>query len=197
MKRPSAWPVEISTDGRVRPRRPAHRPRGRPSKFGRPGRVVALTLPEDTIRGLRRVDPDIGWAIVKLLEGEPGAPRAPRELPPPDVELVTVGVRRSLVVVNMAVFKSLPGVHIIPLTGTRAFLALDLGRGMSDLELAVIDRLSDRTVNARERRALVELRTQLTAWRRDHGLQFHPRAIIVVERLPRSAGDGVRRAGRP
>ena len=164
-------------------RNPA-RPRGRPSKFGRPGHVVALTLPDDAIRALQRVDPDVGWAIVKLLD-RGGKSRTAGAAAQPDVELVAVDARRSLIVVNRAVFRSLPGVNIIPLSDSRAFLALDPGRGMSDLELAAIDRLSDGTVAPRERRALSELRTQLTMWRHDRALEFHARAIIVVERVAR------------
>jgi hypothetical protein len=155
--------------------------RGRPSKFGRPSRVVALTLPEDTIERLRRVHRDLGWAIVKLLDKTPRAASARGDDAQPDVELVTVADRRSLIVVNREVIRNLPGVNIIPLSCSRAFLALDIDRGMSDLELAVSDRLGDPTVERRERRALEKLRAQLTSWRRDHELQFHTRAIIVVE----------------
>lgn len=162
------------------------RRRGRPSKFGRPGRMVALTLPEDAIDRLRRVHRDLGWAIVKLLDhaavGEPD--RTARSQP--DVELVAVADRRSLIVVNREVIRNLPGVNIIPLNGTRAFLALDIDRGMSDLELAVSDRLADAGITRREREALTALRSHLTAWRRDPALQTHTRAIIVVEqRAPR------------
>jgi len=47
----------------------------------------------------------------------------------------------------------MPGVHIIPPGATRAFLALEPGRGMSDLEVAVIDRLDAvRCRRARPRR---------------------------------------------
>jgi hypothetical protein len=158
----------------------ASRKRGRPPKFGRPSRVVALTLPEDTIDRLRRVHRDIGWAIVSLLDKQPG--RAAQDRHAPDVELVTVAGRRSLIAVNQEAIKNLPGVNIIPLSGTRAFLALDIDRGMSDLELAVTDRLADSTVGRRERQALVALKSQLASWRRDHGLKVHTRAIIVVER---------------
>ena len=42
--------------------------RGRPPKFGRPGRVVALTLPEEVVLGLRKVNADLAWAIVTLFE---------------------------------------------------------------------------------------------------------------------------------
>jgi hypothetical protein len=175
----------------------AARRRGRPSKFGRPSRVVALTLPEDAIDRLRRVHRDLGWAIMKLLDQEPHPASARGEDSQPDVELVTVADRRSLIVVNREVIRSLPGVSIIPFSGNRAFLALDIDRGMSDLELAVSDRLGDPTVERRERRALVALRAQLTTWRRDHSLHVHTRAIIVVERLVRkpSDRDGIAGAG--
>lgn len=163
--------------------------RGRPSKFGRPSRVVALTLPEDAIDRLRRVHRDLGWAIVKLLDKAPHGASARGDEAQPDVELVTVADRRSLIVVNREVIRNLPGVNIIPLSGSRAFLALDIDRGMSDLELAVSDRLGDPTVERRERRALEKLRAQLTTWRRDHELHFHTRAIIVVERLVKKRSD--------
>jgi len=168
----------------------SHRGRGRPSKFGRPSRVLALTLPEDAIDRLRQVHRDIGWAIVKLLDKASQSKSARGENTQPDVELVTVADHRSLIVVNRELIRHLPGVNILPLHGNRAFLALDIDRGMSDLELAVSDRLADPTVGRRERQALATLRTQLATWRRDHGLQFHTRAIIVVERLAK------RRPGR-
>jgi hypothetical protein len=162
-----------------------HRGRGRPSKFGRPSRVLALTLPEDAIDRLRYVHRDIGWAIVKLLDKASRSKAARGENTQPDVELVAVADHRSLIVVNRDLIRHLPGVNILPLNGNRAFLALDIDRGMSDLELAVSDRLADTTLGRRERQALATLRAQLATWRRDHGLQFHTRAIIVVERLVR------------
>ena len=167
----------------------ASKRRGRPSKFGRPSRVVALTLPEDAIDRLRRVHRDLGWAIVKLLDKEPPRASARRQDVQPDVELVTVAERRSLIVVNREIIANLPGVNIIPLSGSRAFLALDIDRGLSDLELAVTDRLADPAVGRRERQALVHLRVQLGTWRRDHDLQFHTRAIIVVERRVKKPSD--------
>lgn len=154
--------------------------RGRPPKFGRPGQVVALTLPEEVVRGLRRLHPDLAWAIVTLFEKRPPAPTAE---PQADAELVTIADRRSLIVVNRSVLRTLPGVSIIPLNGNRAFLALEPGRGMADLELAVIDRLDDEAVRPRERKALHGLGTQLKKWRQNRALRFHTRAIIVVERV--------------
>jgi hypothetical protein len=157
--------------------------RGRPSKFGRPSQVVALTLPEEVVRGLRTIHPDLGWAIVRLLE-KTSTRRPAAEKPQPDAELVTIADRRCLIVVNRAIFKRLPGINIIPLHGNQAFLSLEVGRGMTDLELAVIDRLEDPALELLERKALRRLRTHLRAWRHDPLLRFHTRAIIVVERLP-------------
>jgi hypothetical protein len=163
------------------------RRRGRPQKFGRPGELVQLTLPTDVIRGLRQMDDDLARAVVRLFELAPAWARGSSL----DVELLSIADRHFLIVINRSVVKSLPGVDIIPIEGHRAFLALTPGRGVSDLELAVIDRLSDvaNLVDVRERRALEHLRAQLRVWRNDPALQFHDRAIIVVEStvVPRPA----------
>jgi hypothetical protein len=165
--------------------------RGRPTKFGRPSRAVAVTLPDDVIEALRRVHRDLGWAIVKLLQHDAAAAKPPTVAPQPDVELVAVTERQYLIVVNYEVIRHLPGVNIVPLGGNRAFLALDVDRGMSDLELAVIDRLRHVTLDRRERQALITLRTHLGGWRGDPGLQVRTRAIIVVERRAAKGTDGV------
>lgn len=105
------------------------------------------------------------------------------EQPQGDAELVGIADRRHLIVVNSAVVKRLPGVSIIPLNGNRAFLALEPGQGIADLELIVRDRLEDATVGGSERQALEMLRTRLLKWRRDRTLRMHSRAIVVVERV--------------
>jgi hypothetical protein len=157
----------------------ARRKRGRPPKFGRPGQVVALTLPEEVVAGLRRIDADVAWAVVRLYEKE--ARRAPAAQPERAVaELVRIAERRFLIVVNRAEVSRLPGVTIVPVSATRAFLSLTPGLGMSDLELAITDRLDD-GIDERERKALTRLRAQVRRWRRDRGLRFHTRAIIEVE----------------
>src|SRR6266536_3568025 len=122
----------------------ARRKRGSPQKFGRPSEVVALTLPEEVIAGLRKVHQDLAWAIVTMFEKRPPTHVAE----PADAELVTIAGQQSLIVVNRMVFKSLPGVEIVPLTAQRAFLALDAGSGMADLERAVIDRLESAAVSS-------------------------------------------------
>lgn len=156
--------------------------RGRPPKFGRRGRVVAITLPEEAIRGLKRVDADLAWAIVRLLEKR-AKRTSSQHVPEGDSELVAVANGRSLIVVNRKAFKELPGINMIPLHGDRAFLALDRDAGVADLELAVLDRMANRAIAPRERTALTELRGHLRRWRRDPKLRCQTRSIIVVERV--------------
>ena len=143
--------------------------------------MVALTLPEEVVRGLRTQHPDLGWAIVTMFEKR--RPSVAAGDAQRDVELVTIAGRRSLIVVNRAVFKSLPGVQIVPLSAQRAFLALDAGQGMGDLEVAVIDRMESNATGTRERKALGGFRTTLRRWRHDRTLRFRTSAIIVVERV--------------
>jgi len=156
--------------------------RGRPPKFGTPGQVVALTLPEEVVTGLKRIDADLAWAVVRLYERNAGR-TAPAQTERAVAELVRIADRRFLIVVNRAEFVRLPGVTMVPVSATRAFLALEPGLGMSELELAVADRLEEPGVEAREERALTRLRGLLRRWRRDRGLRFHTRAIIEVEDL--------------
>jgi hypothetical protein len=157
--------------------------RGRPPKFGRPGRVVALTLPEEVVLGLRKVNADLAWAIVTLFEKTAKNGSVSRH-PANEAELVSVGGPRSLIVVPRELFVSLnlPGVSIIPLHDDRAFLALQPGRGMSDLVLAVDDRLAAASLDRRKAAALRRLRAQLRQWRSSARLRCEARTIIVVER---------------
>lgn len=165
--------------------------RGRPQKYGSPSKIVALTLPEDVVNDLQAIHKDLGWAIVRVVEqchrrgtsmaemGKRGRlAHEPERVA--EVELVSVGSGQALIVVNSAVVRSLPGVQLIPLSETQAFLALDPGKGMADLELAVLDRLEELPEGSRERPAIEALLGKLRRWRRDSQLVFHPRAIILV-----------------
>ena len=154
--------------------------RGRPPKYGQPGRVVAITLPTDTIAALQSIHGDLGWAIVTLAEqarhvAQPTGRRGP--------ELAQIGRHQSLIVVEPAVVRSLPGVQSIPISDSQAFLALESGRGMADLEIAVADRLErPGGTPVQQRQALEQLLTQLRTWRRNRRLRFETRSIILVSR---------------
>jgi hypothetical protein len=175
------WPPDQTLPSKKLARVSRHNhKRGRPPKFGRPSELVALTLPTQVIRGLRKLHPDLAWAIVAQFEKRGpmgnGNPQA-------ESELVSIGSRDSfLIVINRALFKRLPGVNIIPLTADRAFLALEPGSGVGDLETSVRDRLENSAVAASERRALLHFRRQLRTWRQNRVFRFHTRTIIVVER---------------
>ena len=155
--------------------------RGRPPKFGRPAQIVTLTLPNDVVAWLNTLHPDPAWAVVKLYEQGTRRARKPAAL----AELVQLPQRRALIMVNVDALKQLPGAAIIPLSDGRGILALEAGKGVADLELAVIDRLEDRAVQDTEREALRALRERLREWRRQ-GVQFESRAIIVANRLGQS-----------
>jgi hypothetical protein len=153
--------------------------RGRPLKFGRPARAVAVTLPEDVIDALRAADPDLGRAIVSLVaERTPPTVRQPKS---PVVDVAPLGRRRALIVVNPAAIPALPGCALIPIAKDRAFIALEPGRALADLELAVIDELSRPRLAIDRRRSLLTLRRALRTWRRDARVGIYERSIVVLE----------------
>ena len=146
---------------------------------------MAVTLPRSTVQRLRRLHSDLGWAIVSLVETQR---QAGAEDAPPDVALVEVGEGQFLIVVNAAVFRAVPGVQLVPLSKTQAFLALDPGRTMADLEVLVRDRLEQLTRPSREQRALSTLGRELRKWRRDPTVRPESRAIVILTRRRSRAG---------
>ncbi len=157
------------------------RARGRPPKFGRPGQLLALTLPEDVVSRLKKIHPDPAWAIVSLVEStRPGRQR--QRVATPKVELAQLSGRRHLIVVDPNSFRSVPGVAVIPVAAGRALLALDDGKGVADLELAILDRLDDSKTEPTERKELSTLRSHVRDWRRSRRYRFSTRSIILVER---------------
>jgi hypothetical protein len=144
---------------------------------------VAVTLPHEVVAHLRRLHSDLGWAIVTLAER---TARRPGHAPGPSpAELVEIGSGQSLIVVPPELLRALPGVQLVPLSGTQALLALEAGRGLADLEVAVTDRLEGIRRAGPERRALTALRNRLRGWRRNAGLRFDTRSIILVTRVRR------------
>jgi hypothetical protein len=112
------------------------RRRGRPLKFGRPAQLLTITLPHDVVAWLQGIHADPAWAIVSLYNRlVPPGSRAPRRARP-RVELAGLAGRRALIVVDPSTYRSLPGVSVIPMAAGRAFLALEPGRGVADLEQA-------------------------------------------------------------
>lgn len=156
--------------------------RGRPLKFGRPAQLVTLTLPDDVVTWLSTLDADLGWAVVRLHERSLKSTHSRQHTL---ADLVQLPGRRALILVKPESFANLKGISTIPLADGRGFLALDPGKGVADLELAVIDRLDVQGLPARERADLQFLRQQLRQWRED-GTEFESRSIIVARRKPSS-----------
>jgi hypothetical protein len=156
--------------------RDASRKRGRPQKFGREAQLISITLPRDVINWLATMDDDIAWAIVKMYERSTKARAKDNRV----AQLVRFPGNRALILVRAGLFNEMPGVSPISLTDGRAFLALEAGKGVADLELFVLDRIDDQKIDAAEREALVELRALLKRWRQD-GIRFESRSIIVAQ----------------
>jgi hypothetical protein len=156
---------------------------GRPHKFGRPARIVSLSLPDDVLSWLSSVHPDPAWAIVMLFRRSQGrrtkGSRSGETASP--AELVSLPGGRGLIVVNPQRLGKLTGVSLIPMPDGRAFLALDPLKGLADLELAVADRLERRDLGQTKRRSLEVFHRQLRQWRRTPGVRFTNRAIIVAQ----------------
>jgi len=154
--------------------------RGRPPKYGQPGQVVAVTLPQRVVRSLERVHSDLGWAIVTLVEKNAAAHLYDESIL--DVQLVEVGADEFLIVVSSAMFHNLPGVQLVPLSATQSFLAFEPGRGINDLAVACADRLEQLRGPSRERRAVAHLAAEVRRWRRDSQVTAESRGIIILSR---------------
>jgi len=170
------------SQARSRRQRPMVR-RGRPPKFGRPARSIALTLPNDVIGSLTRIDGDLARAVVALVNREAaGATDSASSV----VDLVRVSRNYHLIVVDQRCFRSLPACTLVPLTDRWAFLALAPGAGLQELELELVDQLEEASADAEDTRALKALRRALQKWRRDPSMNIQSRSIIFVEQNDRA-----------
>ena len=169
---------------------------GRPFKFGRPAQLLALTLPHDVVRGLRRIHADPAWAIVSLYEKLGDKAPHPRPGPERHVELAQLSPDSALIVVDPHLIQSVPGVSVVPVAAGRAFLAFGEGRGLADLEVAALDRLQQGKDSPAVRKKLAVFHRQIRDWRRSRRLRFSTRSIIIVERVNQARRDG-RSQARP
>lgn len=162
--------------------RASQRKRGRPQKFGRATQLISLTLPRDVVQWLESMDDDLAWAIVKMHERTTKGRVAQVQV----AQLVKFPGERALILVRPELFGDVPGVSLIPLSDGRAFLALENGKGVSDLELYVLDRLEHPGTSIEQKTALAELRQLLKQWRQQ-GIRFESRSIIVAHGKDRDA----------
>lgn len=151
--------------------------RGRPQKFGRPSRAVTLTLPEDIIEGLARLDEDLGRAVVHLAQSavSDGAPR-------PDAELANYRDSAVIVTKPAGALERIPGVTLIPLPDGRALISLAEHVSVYEFELKLRDAVEEGDdIDARDRAVLLSIADILKAARSTKGIVVHQRSIIVLQ----------------
>lgn len=137
---------------------------GRPPKFDEPSRPITVTLPESTLDGLLRVDPDRGQAIVKLTRHALGQGRETV----PQVEIVKMAANTGLIIVGPSVaLRRIPFLHLVEVAPTRFLLALDPGNDFRSLEIAIHDVLDEVAEDdVQERQLLRELLSHIKDLRR-------------------------------
>jgi hypothetical protein len=138
----------------------------------RPSRTITVTLPEDTLVALSRVDPDVGLAIVRLAAGNARGPQST------GVEVVTFGSRAVIAVGRTQALSGIKGVELVPLIDGRFLIALTDGVSEAHFELAVRDALAATTVES-DRALLERLTVVLQDARRTGSLML--RRIMVLQ----------------
>jgi hypothetical protein len=176
------WALDAIISGKLRynrthPMKTAKPGPGRPRKFGRPSAAVTVTLPEDVLTRLRTIDPDLGRAIVTVVERQ----RMKRLRGPQPAELSRYG-NHAVIVVNPAnALKRIPGVELVPAGNGRALISLSVPHSVAALELAVRDTLEATDIPASERDTLRAVAGILREARRSRGVSLKERSIIVLE----------------
>lgn len=125
---------------------------GRPKKFGRPTRAFYLALPEDVVERLRLVDPDLGTAIVKLVESTPFAALET------GVEVSSVAPGNYLLwVSDIKALHNWDGIHLYPVEPGRHLLVCEAHYDARSFELDLRDRLEREESDSQDRAALEKL----------------------------------------
>lgn len=154
--------------------------RGRPRKFTVPSRPVTLTLPDHVIDALRRVDTDLGRAIVRLAETAVAAP--PRRA----AELSAFGGRAVIVVTPSRSLERQTGAALLHLPDGRAIISFDRSMTVAQLELMIADALEAGNLASADREVFQGVAEILRSARRSSDTTLSQRQIIVLESRRRS-----------
>lgn len=158
--------------------------RGRPRKFAAPSRAVTLTLPENIIDALERVDRDLSRAVVRVAQPEI------RKRPHAAAELSTFGTRAVIVITPTRTLERLMGVILVPLSDGRALISFDESMTTARLELKIEDALEDDRLPPVDVEILSGIRELLKEARRSASVTLSERNIIVLERNGRKDRNG-------
>ena len=149
--------------------------RGRPRKFVTPSRAVTVTLPEETLDGLSRVDADLGRAIVRLAQPVLG------ERPRPPAELASFGRHSVIIVTPSRTLERRTGVELLHLPDGRALISFEAPTTVADLELLIEDALEDRSLPPADHEVFEAIRAILRTARRSETVALLQRTVIVLE----------------
>jgi hypothetical protein len=150
---------------------------GRPRKFEGPSRVVTLTLPEDTIARLQRIDEDRAKAIVMATEiaAPPGGASEAM------VDLVQVAPNLGMLTVSCHdCLKSIPGLRLVRAAPNQWLIVLPSGTPLSDIEIALADQLETRGEHsAGDHQVMAQLLQHIRSYRRSKRVE--KAEVLLVE----------------
>jgi len=157
--------------------------RGRPQKFGRPSRAVTLTLPEDVIAALTRIDDDLSRAVVQVMQ-----PKLSSRAAKPAVELSKFGKGAVIIVKPVPAMSRIPGVKLAPLPDGRTLITLRESMSVYEFELRLRDVLeTNKHLEASERTIMSAVGEILRGARKTNRITLQQRGIIVLQSFrPRS-----------
>lgn len=125
---------------------------GRPPKFEGPRRPVTVTLPEQTLDRLARIDSDRARAIVMLVDAAAGDGGTS---PPAEIVEVSPGVG-ILVVASSPALERIPCIRLAAIAPGRHLVALIPGTSVEALEIALLDALREEPTDRATLEALLE-----------------------------------------
>jgi hypothetical protein len=138
---------------------------------------VALTLPEDVIAALGRLDDDLARAVVRLSQ-----PLVDKQIRTETVELSQYHDDAVIVVRPTKVLERLDGVSLVPLPDGRALISLDESMTIADFELNlryVLD--AEQDLAEQDRSVVASIADILRHARQTKGMSLHERSIIVLK----------------
>jgi hypothetical protein len=160
--------------------------RGRPPKFSRPARTVTVRLPEDVIEALRRLDADLGRAVVRLVMSHEPPSAVPR------VEVASFGSRAVILVPPDRRLASLPGVELVPIADGRMLIALDDSLSEADFELLVRDELEKGAIEGADLELFTTLAQVLREARLETRVTLRRILVLHAHAVTRRGGAGSR-----
>lgn len=160
----------LQADVRLVQRRP-----GRPRKFAEPSQAATLTLPLRVIQALSAIDPDLGRAIVRVVQPETSP------APQPPVELATFGRRAVIVVRSCRTLERRIGIDLVPMSDGRALISFEHPMTTEAIELVIADVLEDPQLGPSDRAVFSGISEILRSARRSSQVAVRERKIVVLE----------------